>query len=135
MIKLIIKSRLLPLNVDSVFDFKLESCESVLQDAKTLIRKEWDIVENSVNFWKCERSYHWPSTHAHVWINAGRFLRHRCYVIIYFYYCLFCPRSILFYTLNSTLYFVKSELKMTEELLKHVFKKCRLIYQNANETE
>ena len=38
MIKLIIKSRLLPLNVDSVFDFKLESCESVLQDAKTLIR-------------------------------------------------------------------------------------------------
>ena len=50
MIKLIIKSRLLPLNVDSVFDFKLESCESVLQDAKTLIRKEWDIVENSVNF-------------------------------------------------------------------------------------
>ena len=27
--------------------------------------------------------------------------------------------------LNSTLYFVKSELKMTEELSKHVFQKCR----------
>ena len=34
MIKLIIKSRLLPLNVDSVFDFKLESCESVFKMLK-----------------------------------------------------------------------------------------------------
>ena len=39
------------------------------------------------------------------------------------YYCLFCPISILLYTLNSTLYFVKSELKMREELSKQVFKK------------
>ena len=38
-------------------------------------------------------------------------------------YCLFCPISILLYTLNSTLYFVKSELKMREELSKQVFKK------------
>ena len=39
----------------------------------------------------------------------------------FFYYC-FCLISILLYTLNST----KSELKMTEELSKHVFKECRL---------
>ena len=32
------------------------------------------------------------------------------------------PISILLHTLNSTLYFVNSELKMTEELSKHVFK-------------
>ena len=38
------------------------------------------------------------------------------------YYCLFCPISILLYTLNSTLYFVKSELKMREELSKQVLK-------------
>ena len=35
MIKLMIKSRFLPLNVDSFFDFKLKSCGSVIQDAKT----------------------------------------------------------------------------------------------------
>ena len=33
-----IKSRFLPLNVDSFFDFKLKSCGSVIQDAKKLIR-------------------------------------------------------------------------------------------------
>ena len=38
MIKLMIKYRLLPLNVDSFFDFKLESCGSVIYDAKILIR-------------------------------------------------------------------------------------------------
>ena len=32
------------------------------------------------------------------------------------------PISILLHTLNSTLYFVNSELKMAEELSKHVFK-------------
>ena len=32
------------------------------------------------------------------------------------------PISILLHTLNSTLYFVNSDLKMTEELSKHVFK-------------
>ena len=30
MIKLMITSRLLPLNVNNFFDFKLESCESVI---------------------------------------------------------------------------------------------------------
>ena len=35
MIKLMIKSRFLPLNMDSFFDFKLKSCGSVIQDAKT----------------------------------------------------------------------------------------------------
>ena len=32
------------------------------------------------------------------------------------------PISILLHTLNSTLYFVNSELKMAEELSKHIFK-------------
>ena len=50
-----IKSRFLPLNVDSFFDFKLKSCGSVIQDAKTPIGTECDIVENYVDVWKCER--------------------------------------------------------------------------------
>ena len=37
MIKLVIKSRFLPLNVDSFLDFKLKSYGSVILDVKTLI--------------------------------------------------------------------------------------------------
>ena len=33
-----IECRLLPLKVNSFFDFKLENCGSVILDAKTLIR-------------------------------------------------------------------------------------------------
>ena len=44
-----IKSRFLPLNVDSFFDFNLKSCGHVIQDVKTLIRTECDIVENYVD--------------------------------------------------------------------------------------
>ena len=44
-----IKCRLLPLIVDSFIDFKLESCGSVINDAKTLIRTECDTVENYVD--------------------------------------------------------------------------------------
>ena len=44
-----IKYRLLPLNVDSFFNFKLESCGSVIWDAKTLIRTRsatlWRIMQ------------------------------------------------------------------------------------------
>ena len=47
---------------------------------------------------------------------------------LFCYYFLFCPISILLYILNSTLYFVKSKVKITEELSKHVFKKSRLFY-------
>ena len=44
-----IKCGSLPLNVDSFFDFNLKSCGSVIQDAKTLIGTECDIVENYVD--------------------------------------------------------------------------------------
>ena len=49
MIKLMIKCGSLPLNVDSFFDFKLKSCGSVIQDVKTPIGTECDIVENYVD--------------------------------------------------------------------------------------
>ena len=35
-----IECRLLPLNVNSFFDFRWESCGSVIKDAKTLIRTQ-----------------------------------------------------------------------------------------------
>ena len=34
------------------------------------------IVENRVDVWKCERSYHRPSAQVRVWINVQRFRRH-----------------------------------------------------------
>ena len=40
---------------------------------------------------------------------------------LFCYYCLFCPSSIQL----CALYY--SDLKMTEELSKHIFKKCRYI--------
>ena len=38
MVKLVIKSRFLSLNVASFFDFKLKSCGSVIKGVKTFIR-------------------------------------------------------------------------------------------------
>ena len=38
MIKLVIKNRFLPLNVDSFFDFKLKTYGSVIWDVEALIR-------------------------------------------------------------------------------------------------
>ena len=53
MIKLVIKSRFLPLNVDSFFYFKLKTCGSVIYDVKTFIRSKsatlWRIVWMSEN--------------------------------------------------------------------------------------
>ena len=48
MIKLVIKSRFLQLNVASFFYFKLKTCGSVIYDVKTFIRTKsaalWRIV-------------------------------------------------------------------------------------------
>lgn len=35
--------------------------------------KECNIVENYVEIWKCETSYHWLSAHVCMWLNAERF--------------------------------------------------------------
>ena len=45
------------------------------------------------------------------------------------YYCLFCPISVLSHTLIQlcTLYYI--EMKIIEELSKHVFKKLNALYK------
>ena len=47
---------------------------------------------------------------------------------LFCYYCLFCPISILSHTLIQlcTLYY--TEMKIIEELSKHVFKKLNALY-------
>ena len=48
---------------------------------------------------------------------------------LFYYYCLFCPISILTHTLIQlcTLYY--TEMKIIEELSKHVFKEFNALYK------
>ena len=73
MIKLMIKCRFLPLNVDSLFDFKLKSCRSVIQDAKTLIKTsdEWMSARGlfCVKLLDLTLKNHLVTVAKHLWLN------------------------------------------------------------------